>query len=223
MNRLRDIPDPFAEHAAAPVGANAPKGLPSSPTRAGVRSARIGAFGAALASQVIGLAVVRHGTDLGITSRAGLAAAFAIPLVATVVALAGAIRRGGLGLGESTRRLGALVGGSVAVFVAGTLLCAPVDTDGPRLWSHAAQCMAITCALAAVPIALGVWAFRRSFAVSSRWRGALVGTAAGGLAATTMSVLCATGGVVHVLFGHGIMLCVGALAGAVFGGKVMRA
>jgi hypothetical protein len=83
--------------------------------------------------------------------------------------------------------------------------------------------MAITSALAAVPLALGVWAFRRSFVVSSRWRGACIGTAAGALAAATMSLLCSTDGVGHVLLGHGIMMVVGAAAGAVFGAKVMRA
>ena len=94
---------------------------------------------------------------------------------------------------------------------------------GAGYWSHTARCMGITFGLAAVPLVLGVWAFRRSFAVSSGWRGACLGAAAGALAATTMSLICATDGVVHVVFGHGLVILAGAMAGAVFGDRILRA
>ena len=45
------------------------------------------------------------------------------------------------------------------------------EEDEVVFWSQAAHCMRIGCALAALPLALGVWAFRYSFAVSSRWHG----------------------------------------------------
>jgi hypothetical protein len=221
--RLRDIPDPFAEGAVAPVRSAPLRQLPPSPSRAGVRSARTRALVAALVYEGLWLALVEHRADLGVAPRVELAVGLGIPVVACVLALSGAVRAGGLGLGESARRLAALVGASVAVFVVGTTLLAPVDTEGARFWPHTLQCMGITCALAAVPLALGVWAFRRSFVASSRWRGACLGTAAGALAAATMSVLCSSDGAGHVLLGHGVMVVVGAAAGAVFGGKVMRA
>ncbi|MGH7435139.1 MAG: NrsF family protein, partial [Polyangiaceae bacterium] len=156
-------------------------------------------------------------------SRAGLATAMAVPALACAVALAGAVRSGGLGLGAPARRLAALAGLSFTVFVVGTMLVAPGDVIGAGYWGHTARCAGITCALAAAPLALGVWAFRRSFAVSSRWRGACLGAAAGALAATTMSLICAIDGVAHVVLGHGLVILAGAAAGAVFGDRILRA
>jgi hypothetical protein len=223
LDRLGDIPDPFAGADVAPVRAGAPKGMPPSPSRAELRSNRVAALVAAVVYEGLWLTLFEHRADLGVASRVSLALGVGIPLGAGALAMAGGIRGGGLGLGESARRLAALVGVSVALFVVGTTVFAPADTEAGRFWGHTLQCMAITSALAAVPLALGVWAFRRSFVVSSRWRGACIGTAAGALAAATMSLLCSTDGVGHVLLGHGIMMVVGAAAGAVFGAKVMRA
>jgi hypothetical protein len=223
LDRLRAIPDPFAKAAEGPVRAPPPRDLAPSWSRAAVRSARAGALAAAVVYQGLWLALFEHRADVAVEPRVALALGLGVPLAAAAIALGGAMRKGRLGLGESARRLAALVAASVAIFVVGTLLKAPPDAEGARFWSHTAACMAITCALASVPIALGVWAFRRSFVAASRWRGACLGTAAGGLSAATMSVLCSTDGVGHVLLGHGIMMVVGAAAGALFGGKIMRA
>jgi hypothetical protein len=223
LDRLKDIPDPFAGAAGAPLRAPPPKGMPASPSRAALRSERTIALVVAVVYEGLWLLLVEHRADLGVASRLGLAIGLGVPLGACVLALGAAMRGGGLGLGGSARRLAALAGASVAVFVVGTMMFAPADTEGARFWGHTLQCMAITCGLAAVPLALGVWAFRRSFVASSRWRGACLGAAAGGLAAATMSILCSTDGAAHVLLGHGVMIVVGGLAGAVFGERVMRA
>jgi hypothetical protein len=147
----------------------------------------------------------------------------AVPAAACVVALAGAVRSGGLGLGAPARRLAVLAVASFTVFVSGTMLHSPADVVVAGYWSHTARCTGITFALAAVPLALGVWAFRRSFVVSSRWRGACLGAAAGALAATTMSLICAVDGMAHIVIGHGLVILAGAAAGAAFGDRIMRA
>jgi hypothetical protein len=225
LDRLRDIPDPYAATARAPRRddrAPALTGDPS-PTRAGIRAARAGALVFAFVYEALWFALFPQHGEPGAATRAGLAVAIAIPALACAVALAGAVRSGGLGLGPPERRLAALAGLSLAVFVVGTMLVAPGDVIVAGYWSHTARCAGITCALAAAPLALGVWAFRRSFVVSSRWRGVCLGAAAGALAATTMSLICAVDGMVHVVLGHGLVILLGAAAGAVFGDRIMRA
>jgi hypothetical protein len=225
LDRLRDIPDPFAEAARAPRPAAGPPRVTehASPTRAGLRTARGGALVFAFVYEALWLSLFPHHGEVGAASRAGLGIAMAIPAVACAVALAGAVRSGGLGLGAPVRRLAVLALASLTVFVVGTMLNSPADVVVAGYWSHTARCMGITCALAAVPLALGVWAFRRAFVVSSRWRGACLGAAAGALAASTMSLICAVDGMAHVVVGHGLVILVGAAAGAAFGEKIMRA
>jgi hypothetical protein len=177
----------------------------------------------ALVYQGVWLLLLGHRVDLADASRAGLAIRLGVPFATTALALGGAIRGSVFGLDESSRRLGVLIAASVAVFGVGTAMTAAADTQGALFWSQTLSCMRITCALAMVPLAVAVWAFRHSFVVSSRWHGASVGVAAGALAATTMRLICANDGLGHVLLAHGIMMAVGAAAGAVFGAKVMRA
>lgn len=225
LDRLRDIPDPFAEASRAPRPSAGPPRVTehASPTRSAMRTARGGALVFAFVYEALWLALFPHHGEVGAASRAGVGIALAVPAVACALALVGAVRSGGLGLGAPARRLAVLALASLTVFVVGTMLNSPADVVVAGYWSHTARCMGITCGLAAGPIALGVWAFRRSFVVSSRWRGACLGAAAGALAATTMSLICAVDGVVHVVVGHGLVLLVGAAAGAAFGDRIMRA
>jgi hypothetical protein len=194
-----------------------------SPSRTGALAARLVVLAVALVYQCGWVLLAGHRPDLGHVSRAGLATRLGVPFTAAALALAGAIRAGVLGLGESWRRVGVLLAASAAIFGVGTVVTGTADAQGAVFWSQNANCMRITCALASVPLVLGVWAFRHSFAVSSRWHGACLGTAAGALAATTMRLICPNDGLGHVLLAHGIMMVVGAVAGAVFGERVMRA
>jgi hypothetical protein len=223
LERLNEIPDPFAGAARAPASPPAPERMAASPPRSRVQAVRAGALAAAFLFEGLWLVLVEHRPDLSSLSRLALGVGLGIPLLAGAVALGAAVRRGGLGLGESARRLAGLVGAAIAVFVVGTTMAAPADTEASGFWSHTVRCMLVTAVLAAAPLALGVWAFRHSFVASTRWRGAALGTAAGALAAATMSLGCSSDGVVHVLLGHGVVLLAGAVAGALLGGKVMRA
>jgi hypothetical protein len=221
LARLAEIPDPFA--AAAPPRAPAPRGLPPSLPRERVHRLRAGALVVAVLSEVLWTSLVDHRADLGTASRTSLALGLGIPLTAGVVALRAASRRGDFGLGESTRRLAGLVLMSVAVFAVGTALAAPADAEPVGFWSHTLRCAVVTAVLAAAPLALGLGVFRHAFVTSARLRSAGIGVAAGALAAATMSIVCSSGGVVHVLLGHGTMMIAGGLAGLLLGGKVTQA
>jgi hypothetical protein len=211
---LESIPDPFSEGAAMAPPPLARRPTVPSASRAHVREIRIGAIVAALLSQAVMILIERR-ADLATSSALTLLIGLGVPLVATALALAAAVRPGVLGLGESTGRLIMLVGASVAVFAVGTLLAAPHDSEA--FWGHTLRCMGVTAALAAVPLAVGVGSFRHAFVTATRWRSAALGVAAGALAAATMSIACSTDGVLHVLVGHGAMMLVGGAIGAAFG------
>jgi len=222
LRDLADIPDPFAEAtdlaSLASSRPGPPREKPAAPSaaRARVRWLRGSAVVMALLSEVGWLALVEHRPDLEAVSPAGLLLGIGVPLLAAAVALAAAMRPGALGLGESVARQLGLIGLSFAVFVVGTLLASPADTEGP-FWGHALRCMGVTAVLAAAPLALGVRSLRHAFAAASTWRSLGLGVAAGALASATMSLACSTDGVLHVLVAHGAMMLVGGAAGAAFG------
>jgi len=217
LRRLADIPDPFSEGAGKPPRRHGERPTAPSPPRARVHGLRVGAVVLAALSQAAWLTLVEHRSDLAASSPWALLLGIGIPLVAATVALAAAARPGALGLGESMVRLGALVALSVAVFVVGTLLAAPPDTEAGWFWGHALRCMAVTAALAAAPLALGVWSYRHAYVAAPAWRSAGLGVAAGALAAATMSLACSNDGALHVLVGHGAMMLVGGVVGAALG------
>jgi hypothetical protein len=216
LRRLADIPDPFAEAARRSVRPPGEKPTARSPSRSRVRGLRVTAIAIALGSELAWLALVEHRSDIAAASPSALLLGIAVPLFAAALALAAATRRGATGLGESPSRVGALVGLSVTTFVVGTLFTAPPDPGG-EFWGHALRCMAVTAALAAAPLALGVWSFQHAFAAATRWRSAALGVAAGALAAATMSLACSNDGAVHVIVGHGAMMLVGGAVGAALG------
>ena len=101
LDRLRDIPDPYAAPARAPRRndrAPALTGAPS-PTRAAMRTARGGALVVAFVYEALWLALFPQHGEPGAASRAGVGVALGVPALACAVAFAGAVRRGGLGLG----------------------------------------------------------------------------------------------------------------------------
>jgi hypothetical protein len=217
LRRLADIPDPFSRSAAKPPRSRGETTMASPPSRARLHRFRVLAVVIALFSQAAWLALVEHRSDLAASSPGALLLGIGIPLLAATVALSAAARPGALGLGESMSRLAALLILSIAVFVTGTLFAAPQDSEAGSFWGHAARCMAVSAALAAVPLALGVWSFRHAYVAAAPWRSAGLGVAAGALAAATMSLACSNGGALHVLAGHGAMMLAGGAVGAALG------
>jgi hypothetical protein len=64
---------------------------------------------------------------------------------------------------------------------------------------------------------MAAFAFRRAFVAASTLRSAVLGVACGALAASTMSIVCPHEGALHVLLGHGTMMVVGGILGALVG------
>jgi hypothetical protein len=108
------------------------------------------------------------------------------------------------------------------LFTVGTAVTAPPAADDPLFWKHAAICASVTLVLSLGPLGLALWAFRRAFATASTWRTAALGVAAGGLGAATMSIACANSAASHVIVGHGVMMLVCGLAGALIAPAMAR-
>jgi hypothetical protein len=217
LGRLADIPDPFAEGSEKAPRSLAKRPAAPSASRAHVRGIRVMAIAIAVLSEAAWLVLVEHRNDLGALSPSGVLLGVGVPFAAAAVALAAAARRGPLGLGEPASRLAALLGLSVTVFVVGSLFATPQEYDAGPFWPHTLRCMAVTAALAAAPLALGVWSFRHAFVTATTWRSTGLGVAAGALAAATMSLACSTDSVLHVIVGHGAMMLVGGAVGAALG------
>ncbi len=223
LNRLADIGDPFAEDVSAPIRPMDPSRTPKqSPTRSRMRALRAVALVAALLYDAAWLVLRERRPDLASMSTAGLVLGIAIPLTAAGLALGTAMRSGPRGLGLPAARMAASAIAVPAFFAAATLLAAPPDAGDPLFWRHAAGCMAVTAILTLGPLALALWAFRRAFAAAAAWRTAAVGLAAGSLAAATMSLACPISAASHVILGHGLVMIVAAVAGALLAPALAR-
>jgi hypothetical protein len=224
LNRLADIGDPFAEDASARIRpmdrSRTPLG--PSPTRSRMRTTRAIALAAALLYDAAWLVFHERRPDLGSMSTVGLVLGIAIPLSAACLALGAAVRRGPRGLGIPAGRMAALAIAGPVLFVVATLVAAPPDAGDPLFWRHAAGCMAVTAILALGPMALALWAFRHAFAAAAGWRTAAVSLAAGAFAAATMSLACPITAASHVIVGHGLVMIVAALAGALLAPALAR-
>ena len=224
LKQFAEIGDPFADDARAPIRPMDRSAAlrARSPTRSRVRALRATALVMALAYDAAWLVFHEHRADLASVSRASLALGIAIPLAAAALGLVAALGLGPRGLGHPASRLAALAVGGPAVFVLGTLIAAPVGGDDPLFWRHAGICMAVTALLTLGPMALALWVSRNAFAAVAGWRLAALGVAAGALAAATMSLACPITAAPHVILGHGLVMVVAALIGALLGPALAR-
>ena len=151
--------------------------------------------------------------------------------VVSLVPLAGAVGlwrvaayRGAVGLGPRIAWLAGGIGAAPVVFALTTMALAPADhvDSSAAFLLGALKCVVgtgILCAFSLGPFAL---AFRRAFASASVWRSGALGTACGALATATMSVSCPNGETMHVLLGHGTIILIGGVVGAVLGRRLTR-
>jgi Negative regulator of sigma F len=219
LHRLRDIPDPFPG-AAAP--APRPPTLPaSSPTRSGVRSARVLFALAAVAYEAAWLIFLR--AQVVAHSAWTVVLGVALPLVAGGAAGAVALRPGARGMGEPAPRLAAWVLVVPAALAAGVFLGSPPEPTDGTFWPRALGCIVTGAWLLAGPLLLLGLAFRRAFASASAWRTAALAIASGGLAMATLGVLCPHHTGAHLVVGHGAAMVLAAVAGALVGRRVVLA
>ena len=222
---LSGIPDPFADDSrvAPPVIDLAP--AQASPTRSERRRWQIVAACAAVVYEAGWVLFVERRPDLARMSWWTLALELALPLISVAIALTAAVRRGRSGLGLPSPYLITSALLTPLFFGAGEWLIAreTLRVTAAGFWRSALVCIAVTGLLAAGPLVLGAFAFRRAFASSAIWRTAALGVACGALAASTMSVVCSDESAAHVLLAHGSWMFIGGLSGALLARHVSRA
>jgi hypothetical protein len=221
LQRLQEIPDPFAPSELPPSMAPFPRG--ASPTRADRARRSVLTAAVVLAYEVGWVVVVERRRDIATIPAWSLALGLLIPLAASTLAFGAVSARGRRGLGLPASWLAVLCALAPVLFGALTLATSPPDTDTGRFWDLAVRCMGVTMLLTAVPLAMGAWVFRHAFVAASTWRTAALGGACGGLAAATMSLACWHSGALHIVVGHGTMMLVGGAAGALLGRRITRA
>ena len=221
LKRMGEIPDPFA----GPLRGPAPERIQpagASPTRSQVRRKRAIAAAAAVAYEVGWVLVVERRRDLGQLPAWTIALGLVIPLASAALALAAVTGAGRRGLGAPASWLAALTLMPPFLFSVATLVVGPLDAGEGHFWNLAVRCMGITALLTAGPLALGALVFRHAFAAASVWRTAALGVACGAMAAATMSLACWHVGALHAIVGHGAMMLVGGVAGALLGRHFTR-
>ncbi len=224
LDLLARVPDPFS-HDASPLPA--PPTLPPgvAPSRARHRGRLLAALAVALLFQGLWIAISRHRPSLDDALAADhLLFGLGVPLLAMSLAWWAATRRGRGGLGSTAAGLAVVIAVAPLLFAVTTLAVSPADHDAST-WAfldRAARCVASASVPCAISLGLLAFAFRHAFAAASTWRTAALGVACGALAAATMSLSCFHREAMHVLVGHGSMLIVGALVGALVGRRFTR-
>jgi hypothetical protein len=222
LERLREIPDPYA---GAPARPQPPLHMPETPsaTRATYRRNRMLALLGVALYEAGWLVVVERRADLGALSGRAIAVGLAIPLVAAAIALLPVRTRGRRGLGAPVTTLVALAVLAPLVFGVATLASSPPDPPGDAFWNLALRCMAVSALLTAGPLVLASVAFRHAFAAAPEWRTVGLGVACGAVGAATMSLACIHSGALHVVVGHGATMLLGGVLGGLIGARLTRA
>jgi hypothetical protein len=221
LKRMAEIPDPFA----GPSRVTAPERIhpaSASPTRSQVRKRRAIAAAAVVAYEVGWVLVVERRPDLGQLPAWSIALGLVIPLAAAALALVAVTGAGKRGLGAPASWLAGLTLMPPPLFALATLVVGPLDAGEGHFWNLAARCMGITLLLTTGPLVLGAVVFRHAFAAAAVWRTAALGVACGAMAAATMSLACWHVGALHAIVGHGTMMLVGGIVGALLGRRVTR-
>jgi hypothetical protein len=213
MPNFADIPDPFGGPLATAGADRAapPRPTRPSPTRAQTRTIRVVAAGLALAYQ--GALLALWHAHPGGRPAATFAVGLAVPLVACAVALASGARSGARGLGPPALHIAAGAIGAPALFFLASLLLLPSGAGDALFARHAVTCVVNGSILAAGPIALLVFAWRRAFATAAVWRTAALGAGCGALAAATLAIVCPDAAPWHVALAHGAAMVFGGVAG----------
>jgi hypothetical protein len=222
LGRLGEIPDPLAAPQGEPPLMKAPTGS-ASPTRERVRRNRAIAAAAIVVYEIGWLLVVEHRGDMASLPAWTIALGLIIPLAAAALALGAVTGRGRRGLGIGAPWLAVLSLLPPLLFAAATFLTSPPDAEAGRFWDLAVRCMGVTALLTTGPLVLGAFVFRHAFVAASGWRTAALGVTCGALAAATMSLACVHTGALHVVVGHGAMILVGGMVGALIGRRITRA
>jgi len=215
LERLGDIPDPLEGRIASSLR-DAAVPIEASPTRGVVQWRRWAALVASFAWVAGNLGAYGVRSDLSALPLAYVAVEVFAPFLLALIAIAGSVHPGRLGLGVDRRFLLVLTLVGPAAFVALAVLGPALSAEAFRDDSLAGSvgCFETTLLWASVPLGLAALTLRRAFVTGARWRAALVGTGCGLLAGGTINLFCANADPVHVLVGHGTPMLITTLVGA---------
>lgn len=205
LRAFDDVPDPTTGGALPPPP---PAELPASPTRGGLRMRRAFAALFALGAAAAFALALGPRDDLSEASHGGLVPTIAVVLLAALAGWFAALYRPSGG----APRWAAWLLAPFAVFaVAGAL---HTGSGVPESMLRATiACLLGSMAVAAIPLAALVYAYRHAFATSARKRSLALGVVAGAIAAAAMELHCSVESAPHMIVGHGSALLLAGLLG----------
>jgi len=220
-----DIPDVLPDESPAPAPAppielwSRVQGEPDTLGR--VQRKRALALVVSLSWAAAQLAALGLRPDFSRLSAVYVLATLVAPFALGVAALSVALARGRLGLGARPSLVALLaIGGSL--FVIGVALALPAPSAAASGLRSMFSCANLALAWAALPLVLAALALRGSFASSSVWRSALLGSAIGLGAAVAAQLRCPLADSLHVAVAHGGAVVVVALVSALLLGRLTR-
>lgn len=214
MESLREVPSSLPE--LPPELAADLRALPASSPRRPHRQFGI-AVAVSLAYAAVILTVYELRPDLGFLPRLWIAlvalswaAGFAVPLYVALVPRRGEVM-------PRWRLGGGLAAVSSVFFIAsGGLFPRQVSQSEVAGLAHADQCLSLGLLTALVPVMLGAVLIRGAIPVGTRWAGAALGAAGGGLGGLVLHFHCAISDGLHVAVAHGgVVVCAALLTAAV--------
>lgn len=206
LRAFGDIPDPTAGNGAAPP--QPPTALPASPPRGALRMRRAFAAVFALGAAAVFALALGPRSDLHEASHGGLVPTIAVVLLAALAGWSAALHRPS---GSAPRWAPWLLAPFALFAVAGAL---HTGSGVPESMLRATiACLVGSMAIAALPLAALVFAYRHAFATSARKRSLALGVAAGAIAAAAMELHCAVDDASHMIVGHGSALLLAGLLG----------
>jgi hypothetical protein len=240
LSFLDQIPDPIPDdqrpgeerHASTP-GSAAPEPaqqVPSrsfpagSPDRAQTRRRRWLAL--ALSSTWIATHVLVYGVrqDLSSLPYGYVAVQIGLPVAIAGASLSVALAPGKLGLGLGLGAIASLaLLGPVSFWFSALAMPSPATAQSNAGLPAALVCFDITLLWSVLPLVAAAFGLRRSFASQAVWRSALIGAAAGLFSGAAINLHCSNGDPLHMAFGHGLPVVLGALVGAFVLARWLRA
>jgi hypothetical protein len=206
LRAFDDIHDPTA--GVAPPPPLPPAKLPASPTRGELRVRRTFAAVFALGAAAAFALALGPRSDLREASHAGLVPTIIVVLLAALAGWFAALYRPS---GGAPRWAPWLLAPFALFAVAGAMHTGSgVPASMPRA---TIACLLGSMAIAAIPLAALVYAYRHAFATSARKRSLALGVTAGAMAAAAMELHCSVDSAAHMIAGHGSALLLAGLLG----------
>lgn len=220
---FNDIPDPVSSSVTS-VPPPRSVSLPEAPRRSLVFRHRVTALTVSVAWLGSHLAVYGVRQDLSELSAAYVIAQVLVPLAFAACSLFLALEPGKLGLGTGiVLAASLLIAGPAAFWLIAFGVPPPRPAaSGSGSMLSIALCLDLTLAWAAVPLLAAALSVRRAFPALARIRAALLGAAAGLFSGAVMNLHCPNVDRAHIALGHGVVILVAVVLGAVVVARTAR-